>query len=118
MPGVHDWALIKAAIGRPYVGYYRRIDRKAAALIESLSRNHGFVDGNKRTAFLIVDLFIYRSGYRLRAIRGNSHQELENLILRIVREHTPFEDIVGWFKQRIRRRTWWADLVSTRRRSA
>ena len=100
------------------MGYYRRIERKAAALIESLSRNHGFADGNKRTAFLIVDLFIYRSGYRLRAIRGSADRDLENLILRIVQEHTPFEDIVGWFKQRIRRRTWWVDLVSPRRRNA
>lgn len=38
---------------------------KAAALTHSLAKNHGFADGNKRTALLTVLLFLARSGYRL-----------------------------------------------------
>jgi Fic family protein len=36
--------------------------RKAAALAQSLAQNHGFVDGNKRTAFYMVDLLLANSG--------------------------------------------------------
>ena len=104
LPGVRDWGLIESAIGRPFTGYYRAIHRKVAALAESLTRNHGFADGNKRTAFLIIDLFLYRSGYRLASRRGNVNRELEQLILRIVEDHPGFEDIAAWFKVRIRKR--------------
>jgi len=37
LPGVRDWGLLESAIGRPYTGYYRRIHKKAAALVESLT---------------------------------------------------------------------------------
>ena len=100
---MRDWNLLESAIARPFTGYYRPIQRKAAALVESLARNHGFADGNKRTAFLILDLFLYRSGYRLRPHKGAAHRELEHLILWIVEHHPPFEEIVGWFELRLRR---------------
>ncbi|MGC2519166.1 MAG: Fic family protein [Burkholderiales bacterium] len=80
------------------------MERKAAAPAESLTRNHGFADGNKRTAFLIVDLFLYHSGYRLESRRGDVRRELERLILQIVEHHPGFDEIAGWFKLRIRKR--------------
>jgi prophage maintenance system killer protein len=40
-----------------------------------MSRNHGFLDGNKRTAWLLVEILIDRSGYRL-----NIPDELKSLI--------------------------------------
>ena len=92
-------ALIQSAIGRPYTGYYRSIHQKAAALAESLARNHGFVDANKRTAFLIVDLLIHRSGYELRGVA--SDRELEELILHIVEQRPPLSLIAAWFRQRL-----------------
>jgi death-on-curing protein len=69
-----------------------------------LTRNHGFADGNKRTAFLIVDLFLYRCGYRLESKRGEGRRGLERLILRIVENHPEFDEIADWFKLRIRKR--------------
>lgn len=102
-PGIRDVALIKSAIGRPYTGYYPRIHQKAAALLQSLSRNHGFIDGNKRTAFLVVDLFLQRSGYRLRGLIDDRDRELENFLLTVVQENTAQEDIARWFKARIAR---------------
>ena len=61
-PGVLSMPGVESAIGRPYSGYHRPIARKAAALLESLTQNHGFVDGNKRTALLVTLLMIERSG--------------------------------------------------------
>lgn len=104
-PGIRDLALIKSAIGRPYTGYYPRVHQKAAALLQSLARNHGFIDGNKRTAFLIVDLFLQRSGYRLRAINDNPDHALEDFVLLIVEQNPGQQDIATWFNARIARST-------------
>ena len=101
--GIRDIASIESAIGRPYTGYYRRIHQKAAALAESLARNHGFTDGNKRTAFLILDLFIYGSAYVLTGLKGDPYDELEEFILQIADIHPPIEEITEWFRVRLRR---------------
>jgi len=103
LAGIRDSSLLASAIGRPYIGYNRRIYSKAAALAQSLAINHGFVDGNKRTAFLIVDLFLNRSGYRLRGLRRSGLRELEDLILDIVENHLALETISEWFRCRIER---------------
>ena len=42
---------------------YARFDRKAAALLESLVRNHPLVDGNKRTGWTLMVLFLWINGY-------------------------------------------------------
>ena len=39
-------------------GYYNSIEEEAAALMESLGNNHGFLDGNKRIAFTAADVFL------------------------------------------------------------
>jgi death-on-curing protein len=50
-PGIRDPGLLEAALYRPQTGYYADLIEEATALWESLSQNHPFVDGNKRTAF-------------------------------------------------------------------
>lgn len=57
-PGVRDMGQIEAALFRPQTGYYADIVAEAAALWESLSQNHPFVDGNKRTAFAAMFTFL------------------------------------------------------------
>ena len=63
--GIRDITLIEAAVGRYQSGYYADIIEEAAALMESLLQNHPFVDGNKRTAFLAVGLFLRQNGYEI-----------------------------------------------------
>lgn len=100
--GVLDWNLIKSAIGRPYTGYYRAIHRKAAALLESLAGNHGFVDGNKRTAFLVLDLLLARSGYRLHTPGETPDRAVERLIIQLVSKQITPDELVAWFRARVR----------------
>ena len=57
-PGVRDMGLVQAALFRPQTGYYKDIIEEAAALWESLLMNHPFVDGNKRTAFNVMHVFL------------------------------------------------------------
>ena len=65
--GVRDFGLIEAAIFRPQSGYYDDILGEAAALWESLSQNHPFLDGNKRVAFAATDVFLRINGWTLTA---------------------------------------------------
>ena len=52
-------------MGRLETGYYADAIEEAAALFESLSQNHPFLDGNKRTAITAVGVFLFMNGYDL-----------------------------------------------------
>ena len=60
--GLRDPGLLEAALFRPQTGYYPTLIDEAAALWESLSQNHPFVDGNKRTAFAATYVFLAING--------------------------------------------------------
>lgn len=63
--GVRDAGLLESAVARPQSGYYADVFEEAAALFESLSQNHPFVDGNKRTAITATGVFLLLNGYKL-----------------------------------------------------
>lgn len=61
---------LQAAIAAPRQAFfgqemYPTVWDKAAALLHALIRNHPFVDGNKRIAFIAVSEFLQRNGYEL-----------------------------------------------------
>lgn len=101
-PGIHDLNLIESAIARPYSGYYRPIHKKAAALLHSLVLNHGFVDGNKRTAFYLFFLFLEKSGFTIEndSIFDDGEQ-IEHLILDLATHFLSFNDLVVWLRDRV-----------------
>lgn len=68
--GVRDMGALESALYRPQTGYYRDVIQEAAALLESLANNHPFIDGNKRVAFAVTDIFLRLNGYRF-SIPGN-----------------------------------------------
>ena len=61
--GVRDKGAVEAAVFRPQTGHYNSLDEEAAALMESLGNNHGFLDDNKRIAFTAADVFLRRNGF-------------------------------------------------------
>ncbi len=65
--GVRDLGQLEAALFRPQTGYYPDIIAEAAALWESLSQNHPFIDGNKRAAFAGMHVFLIINGWKLTA---------------------------------------------------
>jgi death-on-curing protein len=66
-PGIRDAGLIEAALARPQSGYYKDRIEEAAALWESLTMNHGFIDGNKRVGFAATYVFLRINGLTLTA---------------------------------------------------
>jgi len=69
-PGVRDMGVLESALARPMnLAAYGEPDvaELAASYGFGIARNHPFVDGNKRTAFVSVELFLRLNGYRLSA---------------------------------------------------
>ena len=63
--GIRDRAALESAIARLQSGYYADIVQEAAALWESLSQNHPFIDGNKRAAVTVTAAFLRMNGSRM-----------------------------------------------------
>lgn len=66
--GIRDIGLFESAIARPQqLAHYGEPDvaELAAAYAVGVSRNHPFVDGNKRTAFVAAELFLVLNGHEL-----------------------------------------------------
>ncbi len=63
--GIRDRAALESALARPQSGYYRDLIQEAAALWESLSQNHPFIDGNKRVAVTVTGAFLKVNRCRL-----------------------------------------------------
>ena len=73
--GLRDEGLLDSALARPeHLAVHGKPDAAdiAACYGFGLARNHPFVDGNKRAAFLAVGLFLHLNGWRLRATQADA----------------------------------------------
>lgn len=98
--GIRDLGLIESAVARPKATFggeylYITIFDKAAALLQSLLKNHPFVDGNKRTALTSAGTFLKRNGWKL----INNHEEEVEFAIRVDNEHLSVEQISNWLKE-------------------
>jgi death-on-curing protein len=70
-PGVRDEGLLESALARPLqkFAYAKRPDLSvlAAACVFGLAKNPGFIDGNKRAAFMAAYVFLGLNGFDLEA---------------------------------------------------
>ena len=102
--GVRDEGLLDSAVQRPQGGFggelfYPDLAHQAAALLHSLAMNHPFVDGNKRTAFTAMDVFLRLNALRLHA----SEDEKYDFMIQVVTGQVTFEAIVNWIVSHSRR---------------
>ena len=96
---VRDKGAVEAAVFRPQIGYYNSLEEEAAALMESLANNHGFLDGNKRIAFTAADVFLRRNGLYIE-VEG---QEGYTFIAGSMERHEfRFGQILDWIRQHIK----------------
>ena len=81
--GVRDDSLLKSALARPQqlhaYGDSPDIISMAAAYTAGIVRNHPFIDGNKRTGFLIGALFLEMNGHHLNASEEDATQAVLGL---------------------------------------
>src|SRR5436309_14632470 len=96
--GVRDKGAVEAAVFRPQIGYYNSIE-EAAALMESLGNNHGFLDGNKRIAFTATDVFLRRNGFYIEVAAEVGHAFIAGSI---ERHEFRFVQILQWIHHHIK----------------
>ena len=99
--GVRDLALVQSAPGRPrnhaVYGDADVVDLSAAYAF-GIARNHGFVDGNKRTAFVVAYVFLLDHGYQLTA----SDVEAVGVIVLLAAGETEEVELAAWFRGAVR----------------
>jgi death on curing protein len=98
--GVRDLGLLLSALGRPQASFedkdlYPSLFMKTAALMDSLIRNHPFVDGNKRTAITSAALFLRINGWRLVV----ENEEMVRFTLACAQSQLSLDEMAGWFEE-------------------
>jgi len=98
--GVRDIGLLQSAVARPRATFsgnelYPDIFSKAAAILESLARNHPFLDGNKRTAIAATSIFLRMNDVRL----DGSQKELVRFSLDMAVGKLLNVEVVDWLKK-------------------
>jgi death-on-curing protein len=86
---------LESALHRPQTGYYDTVIHEAAALLESLIQNHPFVEGNKRVAFAVTDVFLRINGIRITA---DSQAIFASLMKLITAQTFDIEHLVPWLE--------------------
>jgi death on curing protein len=100
--GIRDLGLLQSAVARPAASFggedlYPDIVHKAASFLESLIRNHPFVDGKKRTAITATALLLEQNGCRFQA----SPEELERFTLRMAAGKETLIQAIQWLKRNV-----------------
>lgn len=98
--GVKELGLLESAVNRPKSSAlgddaYPTIFEKAAALFESIGKNHAFLNANKRTAFIAMNLFLGYNGYKL--VMGQKFAE--DFTVDMVNKKYTFEQVVAIIKE-------------------
>lgn len=99
-PGVRDEALLESALARPqHKLAYDATDLAtlSAAYAFGLAKNHGFVDGNKRVAFVAAYVFLGLNGYDLDATEPDVVTTMEGVASSRVSEKA----LITWFRSRL-----------------
>ncbi len=101
--GVRDMGGLESALARPFQTFggedlYPSIFEKSAAIGESLIMNHPFIDGNKRTGYLLMEALLRYEGHQITA----SDENLYDLVINISTGSISFEEIVEWLKNNTR----------------
>lgn len=100
--GLRDRAGLEAAVARHRSGYYDGLVPEAAALWESLSQNHPFIDGNKRTSFSSANRFLRLNGREITA----GHQQAWVFISgAFERREVNFKTLEAWLRANTRERS-------------
>lgn len=95
--GLRDAGLLESALARPQqIATYGQPDvaALAAAYGFGLARNHPFVDGNKRTAFIAIELFLALNGHELQA----SDLDCVTTMLALAAGELSEEALAGWIR--------------------
>lgn len=97
--GIRDRGSLESALSRPFqtfdgVDLYASIEEKAAAAGESIIINHPFVDGNKRTGYILMEAILRYGNKKIVSSDDLVYQFVIDISIGKIR----FDKIVTWLK--------------------
>lgn len=101
LAGVRDPSLLLSALARPRnLAAYGKPDLAglAASYAAGIARNHAFLDGNKRTAWVVAEVFLLKNGYELTASDGDGVQ----VMLAVADGSMPEVKLAAWIREWMR----------------
>lgn len=102
--GVRDKKLLESSVLRPYQTFdsqelYPGCIDKASAIIESIVKNHPFIDGNKRTGYTLMRLLLLNEGMDIEA----SEDEKYSFVIGIAEGKLEIDEIKEWISSKIKK---------------
>lgn len=106
--GVRVNAGLESAINRPFQTFdgqelYPDPIDKAAAIFESIISNHPFIDGNKRTAYVLMRLFIRQDMQDIEATEDDKF----DFVLKSAKGELTFDEIRAWIRSIVPSMLFW-----------
>ena len=99
--GIRDENLLSSALARPQnfeaYGENVEIPQLAAAYAFGIAKNHPFLDGNKRTAFVVMRTFLLINGYDIEA----TQEEKYITFIKLAEGELSEEELVEWIKSKL-----------------
>lgn len=100
--GVRDIELLQSALARPFGSFggqlfYETAEERAGAILESILLNHPFVDGNKRTGYILMRLVLNMDGLDLNRPKNDRY----DFVIQVASGNLSFEEIVAWIRNAV-----------------
>ncbi|CAN5916661.1 type II toxin-antitoxin system death-on-curing family toxin [soil metagenome] len=102
--GIRDYRALDAALKRPFATFdqrdlYPTAVEKAAAIMESILLNHPFLDGNKRTGYVLMRLLLLQANQDITA----DQDEKFSFVISIAKGERTFEGIKEWIEAHLKK---------------
>jgi death-on-curing protein len=103
--GIRDLGALESAMNRPFATFgdkdlYPTPQDKAAAILESILTNHPFLDGNKRTGYVLMRLILLNHGLDLAATQEDKY----HMVISVSKGDIRFDEIRTWIHSRLQRK--------------
>lgn len=97
--GIRDRGMLESAVNRPYQTFdqkelYPTPIEKASAIFESIVINHPFVDGNKRTSYVLMRLILLEGGLDLKVTEDDKY----DFVVSAAKGDLSFQQIKTWIE--------------------
>lgn len=104
--GVRDRMLLESALARPLQTFdgkelHPTMIEKSSSLLESILTNHPFVDGNKRTGYVLMRLILLKNGLDIKASQDQKYE----FVMGVASGQINLESIISWLENHIEKPT-------------
>ena len=99
-PGLRDRDLLESALAQPKMTVggkfaHKTLFEKAAACGYHVCKDHAFIDGNKRVAFVLMDIFLQKNGWEIVAREEESY----SVVMALASGKLSKAQLVSWLKE-------------------